>query len=484
MRVAATAIVVALAAGCSGEGSLRASATSPPRPTTTSTTQPPATATDLPRAIEGETGLGDPYFPGAGNGGYDVESYDVELTVAIDGPDRIDATARVVATATADLQSFTLDLVGLDVHSVDGDDATASRVGREMRVRPATPIRSGDTFTTTVRYSGTPVNSIESVLDEGGWADLGAYSAVIAEPVGAATWLPSNDHPSDRATLRVRATVGPGLEAVSNGHLVERVDSAESSTFTWAATEPMAPYLMTLVVGDYDLVEVPNPGGPRIVDAVPPGTVALHAQTLGRFPDMLRTFSARFGPYPFDAAGNTIVPGMPPMALETQTRPILSERLMGNPGLGRTILAHELAHQWFGNLVTPATWQDLWLNESFATWAEWWWTSTDGGPDVATAAARAHDGDPALDVPPADPGTADLFGRTVYDRGAMFLVELERLLGPETFDQLVRRWLAEHAGRTGSTAEFEALVAEVGGPPAAALATEWLHAPQLPPLSR
>lgn len=436
----------------------------------------------------GTLGVGDPYFSSAGNGGYDVQAYDLRASVTIDGPDRIDAVVTITAIATRPLASFSLDLVGLELGdvTVDGGPAVVERDGAEVVVSTPRPIPSGETFTVVVPYSGEPAgdgDAVQTLEDGGGWLDLGAYSAVLAEPVGAARWIPCNDHPSDKALFSATITVPAPLEAVANGLLVERSDTGASSTFRWVAEEPMAPYLMTLAIGDYELIERPPIGDAVVMDAYPPDRVDLGRTAFGAFPDMVQFFSDRFGTYPFSAAGNIIVPGMPPTALETQTRSLFSETLLADGGTPE-LVAHELAHQWFGDAVTPATWRDIWLNEGPAVYSQWLWTEHIGGPSVIESAAAAYDPeDPDLDVPPADPGVAELFGTSVYVRSAIFLVELHQRMGDQRFTTLLRTWVDRHRFGSATTAEFEALANEVNGEPLDDLMQPWLYGDELPGLT-
>jgi aminopeptidase N len=245
----------------------------------------------------------------------------------------------------------------------------------------------------------------------------------------------------------------------------------------------MAPYLMTLAVGSFELTDSTVPGGAVRIDAVPPDTDEAVRATLDLFPQMVSFLQDRLGDYPFRAAGNVVVPGMPPTALETQTRSVLSLAALQEPDPDQLVL-HELAHQWFGDSVTPATWADIWLNEGPAVYLQWTWAAANGGPSLEESARASHDpGDPELAVPPADPGPDDLFGASVYERSAIFLVELERLMGTEAFDELLRTWLERHAYAEAGTEEFVELAGEVHGESIRPLSDPWLYGDELPPLS-
>ena len=430
------------------------------------------------------------YFPGTGSTRIDVRAYAVDATVSIAGTDRLDAVAELSIVALDDLERFELDLVGLEVTEVlvDGERARADTTDAKLVVTPAAPILRGDTFATTITYGGEPAGATDplTTLEEGGggWLDLGDYSAVVAEPIGASTWLPSNDLPADKATFALTVTVPSPLEAVSNGLLEDTsTDAARgTTTYRWRAEEPMAPYLMTLVVGELELVRSTLPGGTVVIDAVPPEVDGSLRAELTPFPEMVAFLEERLGDYPFSAAGNVIVPGMPATALETQTRSVLSvAALRQDPD---QLVVHELAHQWFGDSVTPTTWADIWLNEGPAVYFQWSWAESIGGPTLEESARISWDAaDESMDVPPGDPGEDQMFGRAVYERSAMFLIELERLMGTEPFELLLRTWLEEHAGGNATTAEFLALAGDVHGAPVSALSDPWLFGDELPELS-
>lgn len=476
--LAAMLLGTSLLGACS-DGSTNAS---DPAPTTTSTA---GRRDDVPDEV-----VDDAYFPGTGTTALDVVAYDVDAEVTVEGTDRLDAVATLTIEAVEALTSFELDLTGMDVTevTVDGDAATATTAGDKLVVTPAAAIDRGTTFETTITYGGEPAGRTDQLttLEEGGggWLDLGAYSAVVAEPIGASTWLPGNDLPSDKATFAIDVTVPSPLAAVSNGLLLGTESDATdgTTTYRWRAEEPMAPYLMTLVVGDLELIGSTLPDGTAVIDAVPPDTDAAVRSPLARFPDMVAFLEGRLGDYPFSAAGNIVVPGMPPTALETQTRSVLSlAALRQDPD---QLVVHELTHQWFGDSVTPLTWADIWLNEGPAVYFQWSWAEKAGGPTLEESARISWDAaDDSMDVPPGDPGEDEMFGRSVYERSAMFLIELEHLMGTESFDQLLQTWLTEHAGGNATTEEFVELAGEIHGAPITGLSDPWLYGDELPDLS-
>ena len=435
-----------------------------------------------PEPRPGAPGAGDPYFPDAGNGGYDVDHYDLDLRWD-PAARRMTGRADVTARATRALSSFTLDLVGMRVErvTVDGDRATARREGaRDVRVTPARPLARGGRFTVVVAYAGGPHRVAEVEPVEPGWfADATGDVYTVFEPTGAATLFPGNDHPGDKATYRFRITAPAALTAVANGRLAGTTTRAGLTTWTYDAPDPMATYLVQVAIGNLDLVKRTGPGGLPLRDAIDRDVEGLSGGALARVGDMIAYYDDLFGPFPFVTYGGLVVDEDLGFALETQTLTIFGAGAAAEP----SVVAHELAHQWFGDDVSLGTWRDIWLNEGFATYAGWRWDDHAGGPSVDDAAARVAGVPRAYDRPPADPGAAHLFAPSVYDRGALTLYVLQRTLGDDDFTTLLRRWVRRYGGRSATTADFEALAGDVAGRDLTPLFDAWLRAPAMPKLS-
>ena len=427
------------------------------------------------------TGVGDPYFPDAGNGGYDVDSYDLDLSWHPEVP-RMDGVATITATATQDLPELSLDAVDLDIASVtvDGAAASAEPTGeRDLIVTPDAAVAAGDDFTVVVEYSAVPQTIQGADPVDPGWVADGDEVYVIFEPHGAATLFPVNDHPSDKASYEFRVTVPEDLDVVANGLHAGTEPGDGVVTWTYDAPDPMASYLVQLVIGDLVFVESTGPGGLPIRHAFDAAIADEFARSMDRTGDMIEVFNDLFGPYPFVAYGAVVVDERLGFALETQTLSIFGT----DAAHSETVIGHELAHQWFGNAVSPATWQDIWLNEGFATYAELMWQEAEGtgGPEQF-AAAYGGGSSSLLDLPPGDPGASTLFAMSVYDRGALTLHVLRNEIGEEAFMTLVQTWFSTYSGRAASTADFEALAEEVSGQDLTALFDAWLRAPQMPEL--
>ncbi|MFJ9816822.1 M1 family metallopeptidase [Streptomyces sp. NPDC101151] len=405
----------------------------------------------------GGSGVRDPYFPKAGNGGYDVTHYALTLDYT-PGSRHLTGKAVITARATKDLTAFDLDLAGLDVDSVtvEGKDARWNRTGQELTVRPHDDLGKGETFRTTVRYSGTPQTLTDPDGSEEGWLRTADGALGLGEPVGSMAWFPGNHHPSDKATYDITVTVPKDLQAVSNGELTSRHTQGGRTSYAWHSAQPMASYLATVAIGHYDITSTTGPHGLPVLTAVDPTQAKASAKVLAKIPGILAWEELNFGPYPFTSSGVIVDrPDDVDYALETQTRPVFP----GAPETGT--LVHELAHQWYGDSVTPKSWQDMWLNEGFATYAEWLYEEDHGGKSAQqTFTDLYEDDDEAVwAFPPAKPsGAAHISDSPVYERGAMVLHKIRQKVGDDTFYDIIQGWAAAHRHGTASTADFTAYV--------------------------
>ncbi|MFD7071481.1 M1 family metallopeptidase [Streptomyces sp. NPDC059913] len=426
----------------------------------------------------GAAGVGDPFFPRLGNGGYDVTHYDLALDVD-PAAHRLRGTATLTARATRDLSAFHLDLLGLTVESatVDGRPAAVSRAGQKLTLRPDAGVRlsEGYTFRTVIRYAGSPRPLTDPDGSREGWLWTADGAVALGEPAGSMTWFPGNDHPSDKASYDIAVTVPKGLTAVSNGEPAPPVTSAGRTTYRWHVGEPMASYLATVAVGHFetkDTKKSKEAGGIEVFTAADRTVAADSAPALARVPETVAWAARRFGPYPFASTGAIVGrTGDAGYALETQNRPFFP----GPPS--PRLLVHEMAHQWFGDSVTPASWRDTWLNEGFATYAEWLWAADKEGVPVGDSFDAAFRKDVNWAFPPADPPTAaDILEPPVYGRGAMAVHEIRRAVGDDTrFFALLKGWTGAHRHGNASTADFTAYVERATGRDLGALWKTWLY---------
>jgi aminopeptidase N len=357
-----------------------------------------------------------------------------------------------------------------------------------------------------VRYDGVPRTQVDlSVPDEPlpyGFIHTDDGAVVVSEPEGSANWFPLNDHPTDKASFTFVVTVPAGLEAISNGRLLGHRTHGRSTTWVWDAREPMAPYLATATIGQFDLRRHRTPDGLRMYDAVDPDLYAEHVDpqdptsptygqvadgSLARQGEILDFLARQFGPYPFSTGGG-IVDDADDLffALENQTRAIYPKSFFTDPVSGDFVVVHENAHQWYGDSVSLAEWKHMWLNEGFATYAEWLWSEREGlGTTQEVFDFFYGDipaGDPFWDVVIGDPGIPFLFHEAVYVRGAMTLQVLRNEVGDRDFFRILRAWAARRAGGNGTTAQFVALAERVSGEQLDGLFHTWLFTAGKPAL--
>jgi aminopeptidase N len=435
--------------------------------------------------VAGSPGAGDPYYPQAGNGGYDVRHYSLALDYQR-AANVLAGKARIRARATQNLKRFNLDLRGYEISrlTVNGREAAHSRDGQELVITPKRKLRAGRRFWVEVHYSGTPVPVVDPDESLEGWVPTDDGAFVVNEPQGSPGWYPVNDTPRDKATFDFKITVDAGHTALANGVLLSHRQRAGREVWRWREDTPMAPYLATATNGPFETRFRTLPRGLPEYNAVDPdaqaagvANPALAWERLAKQPQMVAFFEELIGPYPFNAVG-AIIDHAPEVgyALESQTKPNYSRVP------SEATLVHEVAHQWFGNSVTLSFWPDIWLNEGFATWAEWIWFERDGDPSTPTAAdsfdelyARPAD-DEAWNPPPGNPGSAaNLFHASIYDRGAMTLQALREKVGDRVFFEILRRWYAQNRNGNVTTADFIALAERRSGEELDRFFEVWLY---------
>jgi aminopeptidase N len=437
----------------------------------------------------GGPGVGDSYFPDYGNSGYDVSHYDIRLRYT-PATDKLTGTTTILARADQDLSSFNLDFV-LDVSSVlvNNRPATYTRQGdHELVVTPARPVTDGGAMTVVVQYSGVPSTKVAAGFTA--WIRTPDGALAVGEPEIAWWWYPSNDHPTDKATFDVSVSVPDGVEAISNGAMPRQPvrETLGYTRWSWRSLKPQATYLTFLTVGQYDVSTDTTANGQPVYNAYSQRMTQEQREaaqvSVERTAEITDWESTVFGPYPFEARGGVVAPpGTLGFALENQTRPNYSTAFFTR-GSNTSVIVHENAHQWFGDSVSVADWQHIWLNEGFASYAEWLWSERNGegtAQEIFDYLYATYPADATIwTTAPADPGVAQLFGDAVYDRGAMTLHQLRLAVGDDDFFEILRTWTAEHRYGNATTEQFTDLAEKISGKDLSALFEAWLDTPSKP----
>ena len=428
----------------------------------------------------------DPYLPDNGNFGYRVSRYelDLEYKVAIN---RLSGTATITAATLASLKTFTLDLadaLSVSKVTVNGRRPAHFRTGnRKLHITLSAPLPAGAAMSIEVRYSGSP-RPLRTPWGEVGFEELSNGVLVAGQPNGAASWFPCDDHPSAKASYRIHISTDSPYRAIANGELVSRRVRAAQTVWTYEQPEPTSTYLMTLQIGMYGTLKLPKAPVPMQA-ALPDQLRANFDHDFGRQPQMMKLFVKLFGPYPL-ANGYTVVVTEDELEIPLEAQGISifgANHCDGSRGSER-LIAHELAHQWFGNSVTARRWRDIWLHEGFACYAEWLWSENSGGQSAGEWARHYHQ--KLVNSPQnlllADPGPQDMFDDRVYKRGALTLHVLRTTIGDDKFFALLRDWTNRHRHGTVVTDDFTGLAANYAVESLRPLWNAWLFSTGVPPL--
>lgn len=427
--------------------------------------------------------IADAYVPQSGDATIRVGHYDLALDYKL-STNRLSATSVLRGTAVTATKAISLDLIGLRATKVRvaGDAAASFRQSdRKLRVALSSPLAPGDEFELTIGYGGAP-RPRRTRWGMIGWEELEDGLLVASQPTGAPSWFPCNDLPSDKATYRITFVTDPGYLVASAGS-VTRSTHRGRTKWEFVNDAPTPPYLVTVQMGRYT-EETRHLGGVPGRLFYPARLAARVHADLADLGAMMETFEAAFGPYPLPDYQVVVTPDDLEIPLEAQGMGIFGANHLDGAGSLVRLVAHELAHQWFGNSVGLAQWRDIWLNEGFACYAEWIWSEASGGPTTHAKALAHHR---RLAASPSelrlgDPGPDDMFDDRVYKRGALTLHALRLTIGDAAFFELLQRWTREYRGRTATTADFLWLAEQVSDLPLTALFRSWLEDPRLPPL--
>ena len=459
-------------------------------------------------ASPGASGIGDRLFPGLGNGGYDVQHYDLTLRYATSDPAQpLDGDEVITAVATKALSRFDLDFSGESVGRVfvNGQQAAFTRVGAELVITPVNPLPNGRTFVVAI----THFRAVPTIVDSNDDSTTAFFitpdgSATAPQPAFAHLIFPCNDHPRDKATFSFTFNLPAGEDAVANGVEAGHWTRNGRTIWKYEMAQPMATELTQLSVGNWDFGPTTVHHRVPLRDVTAPSLTASVQAALALEPAQLDWMTQRVGRYPFDIFGAFVPDTDLGFALETQTISLIDRSWFTDydQGVWEPTMLHEMSHMWFGDSVSPYSWSDIWLNEGHASWYEFIYAEQHGEladdttyyPDptgYATLdelmkAVYAHGDQWRHDYGPvAAPLSGDLdnlFSYQAYHGGALVLYALRQKIGGAAFRNVEKAWVQTYAGKSASTADFIALASQVSGQDLTTFLNNWLYGTTTPPM--
>ncbi|ORB32011.1 M1 family metallopeptidase [Mycolicibacterium parafortuitum] len=438
------------------------------------------------RAAKKSAAVIDPYLPEAGNFGYRVSRYELELEYKV-AINRLSGSASITAATLAELKTFSLDLsaaLSVTKVTVNGKRPAQFRAAAgKLHITLPDRLPAGAAMTIAIRYGGTP-RPVRSQWGEVGFEELTEGALVAGQPNGASSWFPCDDHPAAKASFRVQIATESPYFALANGKLLSRRPRAGMTTWVYEQPEPTSTYLMTLQIGMYERHRMAK-NGVEMFAVLPDRLRDDFDHDFGRQPQMMKLFTKLFGPYPL-ANGYTVVVTDDDLEipLEAQGISIFGANHCDGSRRAERLIAHELAHQWFGNSVTVQRWRHIWLHEGFACYAEWLWSEHCGERTAQEWAQHYHHRlrHSPQDLVLADPGPRDMFDDRVYKRGALTLHTLRSHLGDTNFFALLKDWTTRYRHSSAVTDDFVGLASQYSDESLRSLWTAWLYEPEVPPL--
>jgi aminopeptidase N len=386
----------------------------------------------------------------------DALHYDLDLAWEPEASE-LTGRARIAFRAATTAPEFRLDFgkpLEVTGATLDGAEVTTQHNGNNLVV--AAPVVADHRYLLVVEYAGTPeptpAPSARRDVTELGWTitDTGEVWT-MQEPYGAHTWYPVNDQPADKALYDFTISAPSPWVGVANGELTSTERRDGITTTEWHLDSPASSYLVTVAIGDFVKTTDETDSGLALTYWTPRGDPNA-ADRMGFMPEAMAWLEGRLGPYPFSTLGAVVVDSR--SAMETQTLVTF-----GNTGyaLSDEVILHELCHQWYGDLVSPTDWRDVWMNEGMAMYLQGQFRADESGRSIDSVMdefALLEGGMRVTAGPPGDFDPRKFGAGNVYYGPALMWHELRLRIGDDAFWSMVRKWPREHAGGNATREEF------------------------------
>jgi hypothetical protein len=417
--------------------------------------------------------------------GFDVQKYTITLTIN-DIAHSISGNVVANVLATSNLDAIDYNLVGLNVSQVLVNDVSNAYTytGGIVHI-PLTGITNGTLFNTKVVYSGTPVLSAD--VYHIGMIFSSTTVFTLSDPDASRNWWPCYDHPWDKAIVDLHITMRGDWLVACNGIRESTVDNGDGTkTTNWIGSNPMSPYLACVTASNYREIDQTY-GDMPIMNFVSNAQYNNALVDFASLPTMISVFSQKYGPYPFEKYGNTVVNMTTFGAMEHQTMTTMGTNYITGNQAGQYGIAHELSHQWYGNCLTPLTFMDVWLSEGFATYSEAVWEESQHGFNSMCSYVESYfhnyylswesSSNPATIY---NPSFSTYFNPQSYQKSASVLHMLRLQVGEANFWSIMQSWFTAHHNGNIITEEFEILCETISGQDLHQFFQQWIYSAGIP----
>jgi aminopeptidase N len=431
----------------------------------------------------------EPYAPSRD---YDLQNVRTHLWFDVEHKSIRGEVTHSISVLRGDITQIKFSSVDLKIESVtlDGKDAKFATDAENLNISLAHPAKRGEKHEIFIRYEGKPTKGLYFVLPDKDYPDRPKEIWTQGESEDTRNYIPIYDYPNDRTTSEMLLTVPATWLTVSNGQLVGiKSESDGTKTWDWKQSEPLSTYLISAVAGEF--VEKKDAWrGVTLRYVVPRGEEYKIDSTFSRTKQMLDAFSDRLDvKYPWAQYAQTSVDDFVVGGMENTSATTLTTSGLVNPKLAGEELegsddlnSHELAHQWFGDLVTCKDWANIWLNEGFATYFEHYWLEAHYGADEAAYEFWRDQnrwmGQKRLyGVPIVTHETEDMIEYTgnIYNKGGWVLKMLRSQLGDENFFHGLHNYLQINRGKNVVTADLQKAIEEVTGTNVDKFFQQWVY---------